>query len=51
MDKPFFADKVRGAWFGKCLAGAIGMPFEGVPFSLELKEENLRLANVPNDDL
>ncbi len=51
MDKPFFADKVRGAWFGKCLAGAIGMPFEGVPFSLELKEENLSLANVPNDDL
>ena len=51
MEQAFFADKVRAGWFGKCLAGAVGMPFEGVPFALDLKPEEIRLANVPNDDL
>ena len=46
-----YRDKVRGCWFGKCLAGAIGMPYEGVPFTVKLSEEDLVLANVPNDDL
>ena len=46
-----YKDKVRGCWFGKCLAGAIGMPYEGVPFQVRLREEELILANVPNDDL
>ena len=46
-----YRDKVRGCWFGKCLAGAVGMPYEGVPFTVELSEDKLELANVPNDDL
>ena len=51
MERKAFEDKVRACWFGKCLAGAIGMPYEGVPFTLELQEKEIRLANVPNDDL
>ncbi|MDR0931621.1 MAG: ADP-ribosylglycohydrolase family protein [Victivallales bacterium] len=51
MDSSVYQDKVRGAWFGKCLAGAIGMPFEGVPFAVELTEEQIYLKDVPNDDL
>ena len=47
----FFHDKVRGTWFGKCLAGAIGMPFEGVPYTVDLKEDDICLTDVPNDDL
>lgn len=46
-----YKDKVCGCWFGKCLAGAIGMPYEGVPFTVTLSEDELELANVPNDDL
>ena len=46
-----YKNKVRGCWFGKCLAGAVGMPYEGVPFTVDLNEEELVLANVPNDDL
>ena len=51
MEKTFFQDKVRGCWFGKCLAGAIGMPFEGVPYTLSPREEDICLRDVPNDDL
>lgn len=51
MDKQFYHDKIRGCWFGKCLAGAIGMPFEGVPFTVDLKEDQIYLQDVPNDDL
>ncbi|MCI5778276.1 MAG: ADP-ribosylglycohydrolase family protein [Lentisphaeria bacterium] len=51
MERKFFADKVRAGWFGKCLAGAVGMPYEGVPFALNLTEKDLRAVNVPNDDL
>lgn len=51
LEKSFYADKVRGCWVGKSLAGAIGMPFEGVPFSLDLSAEQVVVRNVPNDDL
>lgn len=51
MENSSFQDKVKGAWIGKCLAGAIGMYFEGVPFTVDLREEDISLAQVPNDDL
>ena len=47
----FFHDKVRGTWFGKCLAGAIGMPYEGVPYTVNISEDDICLSDVPNDDL
>lgn len=46
-----YLDKVRGCWLGKCLGGAIGMPYEGVPYTVELREEELHISDVPNDDL
>ncbi len=46
-----YRDKVFGCWAGKCLAGAIGMPFEGVPYQPELRRENINVQDVPNDDL
>ena len=51
MEKQFYLDKIRGCWFGKCLAGAVGMPFEGVPFTVEMEEKDIHLSDVPNDDL
>lgn len=46
-----YRDKIYGCWAGKCLAGAIGMPFEGVPFQPELRRESINVQDVPNDDL
>ncbi len=51
MDTEFFHDKIRGCWFGKCLAGAVGMPFEGVPYTVNITEEDICIQDVPNDDL
>ena len=31
-DEVYF-DKVRGAWLGKCIGGALGMPIEGWPYA------------------
>ena len=28
-----YFDKVRGAWLGKCIGGALGMPIEGWPYT------------------
>ncbi|MGI5869381.1 MAG: ADP-ribosylglycohydrolase family protein [Kiritimatiellia bacterium] len=44
-------DRVEGCWAGKCLAGAIGMPYEGVPHSPHLRPEQIHVQDVPNDDL
>lgn len=46
-----YQDKVAGCWIGKCLGGAIGMPFEGVPFRPCVNKDNVFLQDVPNDDL
>ncbi len=51
LSQEVYRDKVFGCWAGKCLAGAIGMPFEGVPFQPNLQEENINIQDVPNDDL
>ena len=47
-----YLDKVYGCWLGKCIAGTIGAPYEGMKqtnqltFAPEMIEEML-----PNDDL
>ncbi|MBR2508810.1 MAG: ADP-ribosylglycohydrolase family protein [Lentisphaeria bacterium] len=46
-----FYDKIQGCWIGKNLAGAIGMPYEGVPYTVNLKQDEICLSDVPNDDL
>jgi len=46
-----YRDRVMGCWAGKCLAGAIGMPFEGVPYQPNLRPETIYVQDVPNDDL
>ena len=51
MENSFYRDKIRGCWLGKCLGGAVGMPFEGVPFTVALSENEISLQDVPNDDL
>lgn len=47
-----YLDKVRGGWFGKCLGGAAGAPFEG--FKKLIKGEGFEATidpSLPNDDL
>lgn len=51
MDKTFYEDKVRGCWFGKCLGGVAGMPFEGVPHLPNMTAGDVHIKDVPNDDL
>lgn len=51
MDETVYRDKIYACWAGKCLAGAIGMPFEGVPYRPNLTPENIVVQDVPNDDL
>ncbi len=46
-----YRDRVAGCWAGKCLGGAIGMPFEGVPYQPEMCPETINVQDVPNDDL
>ncbi len=46
-----FRERVAACWVGKCLGGAIGMPFEGVPYRPSLTPEQIVVQNVPNDDL
>lgn len=51
MKKNNMKDKILGCWAGKCLGGAIGMPYEGVPFRPSLTPDNIVVQDVPNDDL
>jgi ADP-ribosylglycohydrolase len=44
-------DKVYACWLGKTIAGGLGAPFEGIPYSPNLKPEDLLLDTGPNDDL
>ena len=50
-DPETYRDRVYGCWAGKCLAGAIGMPFEGVPYQPALLPEAIQVQDVANDDL
>lgn len=46
-----FATRVYGAWAGKCLGGAIGMAYEGVPYQPQMTANSINIMDVPNDDL
>ncbi len=46
-----FKQQVYGCWLGKAIAGGLGAPFEGVPFSPDLQPSELILDTGPNDDL
>ncbi len=49
--REIYRDQVSACWLGKCLGGAIGMAYEGVPWRPDLREEDIFLQDVPNDDL
>ena len=44
-------DKVYACWLGKTIAGGLGAPFEGTPYSPNLQSEDLVLDPGSNDDL
>lgn len=47
-----YADKVLGAWMGKCVCGNIGAPFEGMKQRIKVPfEESMLRDMLPNDDL
>ncbi len=46
-----FRQRLHGCWLGKAIAGGLGAPFEGIPYSPELQPEDLVLDTGPNDDL
>lgn len=46
-----FAERVYAGWAGKCLGGAIGMAYEGVPYRPQLSRDSIHVMEVPNDDL
>lgn len=46
-----FSERIYAGWAGKCLGGAIGMAFEGVPYRPRLTREAIHVMDVPNDDL
>ena len=49
--REIYRDQVSACWLGKCLGGAIGMAYEGVPWRPDLREQDIFLQDVPNDDL
>ncbi len=44
-------NKIYACWLGKTIAGGLGAPFEGNPYSLNLAQDDLLLDTGPNDDL
>lgn len=52
IDYHAYFDKVYGCFLGKCIAGTIGAPFEGMKELMDIKFEKFMLENMlPNDDL
>ena len=52
MNKKVFFDKVYGCFYGKCLGGAAGAPFEGVKKIIRADDYKKVLnPDLPNDDL
>ena len=47
-----YLDKVYGCWLGKCVAGTIGAPYEGMKqlLNIDFKKEMIDVM-LPNDDL
>lgn len=52
MEYDKFLDKVYGCWYGKCLGGAAGAPFEGIKKVINV-DDFTKVINpdLPNDDL
>ncbi len=47
-----YLDKAYGCWLGKCIAGTIGAPFEGMKQEIDFKfSPKLLEKMLPNDDL
>ena len=47
-----YFNKVYGCWLGKCIAGNIGAPYEGMKQRLNLSYDPILLEKMlPNDDL
>ena len=47
-----YLDKVYGCWLGKCVAGTIGAPYEGMKQLLHLSFRSEMIEKMlPNDDL
>lgn len=52
MNKELFFDKVYGCFYGKCLGGAAGAPFEGIKKVISVDDYGKYLnPDLPNDDL
>ena len=52
LDYNEFLDKVHGCWYGKCLGGAAGAPFEGVKKLIDINDFTEAFnPDLPNDDL
>lgn len=52
MEYDRYLDKVYGCWLGKCIAGTIGAPYEGMKELLEMEFAPALIENMlPNDDL
>lgn len=55
MDLPrqAYLEKVRGCWYGKCIGGTLGAPFECYRGVLELEgyTQDMSSGSAPNDDL
>lgn len=47
-----YLDKAYGCWLGKCVAGTIGAPYEGMKQLLHLSFRSEMIEKMlPNDDL
>lgn len=52
MNYEKFLDKVHGCWYGKCLGGAAGAPFEGLKKFIDINDfSEVFNPDLPNDDL
>lgn len=52
LDYEKFLDKVLGCWYGKCLGGAAGAPFEGIKKLIDIEDfTQVFNPDLPNDDL
>ncbi len=51
LPRAVHADRIRACWMGKAIGGMAGMPYEGVPYPLDLRKIAVPSGQIPNDDL
>ena len=52
LDWNDYLDKVLGCWLGKCVAGTVGAPYEGMKQLMDLRyTPGMTASMLPNDDL